>query len=82
MVYKDDIGNLEDLLVFINEKCLNPNVVVDSGELSRNVNQRSEAFYKPVDVHSVTNAIGESISSVSTWNIVNQLVSMIFLVGQ
>ena len=30
-------------------------------------------FYKPVDVHSMTNAKGESISSISTWNIVNQL---------
>ena len=33
--------------------------------------RRSQKFYKPVDVHSVTNAIGESISSISIWNIVN-----------
>ena len=35
--------------------------------------RRSQALYKPVDVHSVTNAIGESISSIRSWNIVNQL---------
>ena len=31
MVYRDDIGNLEDLLVPINEECGNPKVVVDGG---------------------------------------------------
>ena len=33
-IHRDDIGNLEDLLklVFINEECGNPKVVVDSGE--------------------------------------------------
>ena len=30
-------------------------------------------FYKPVDVDFVTNAIGENNSSISIWNIVNQL---------
>ena len=30
-------------------------------------------FCKPVDVHSVKNAIGVNISSVSIWNIANQL---------
>ena len=66
MVYRDDIGNLKDLLVLINEECGNPKVV-DGGELTRNINQkkRSKAFYEPADVHSVTNAIGESISSIS-----------------
>ena len=29
-------------------------------------------FYKLAYVHSVTNAIGESISSIIIWNIVNQ----------
>ena len=83
---RDDIGNLEDLLrlVLINEECWNPKVVVDGGELAKNVNQKKkpDVFYKPVDVHSVTNAIDESISSISTWNIVNQLGNMIFLVGR
>ena len=35
-------------------------------------NRRSHAFYKLVDVHSVTNVIGKSISSIRMWNIVNQ----------
>ena len=35
--------------------------------------RRSQTFCKPVDVHFVTNAIGKSISSISIWNIVNQL---------
>ena len=34
---------------------------------------RSQTFYKSVDVPSVTNTVGESISSISIWNIVNQL---------
>ena len=41
--------------------------------------RRSQTFYMPVGVHSVTNAIGESISSRN--NIVNQ-VGLIFLVGR
>ena len=34
--------------------------------------RRSQAFYKLVDVQSVTIVLGESISSVNMWNIVNQ----------
>ena len=34
--------------------------------------RRSQAFYKLIDVHSVTNFIGESISSISICNIMNQ----------
>ena len=34
--------------------------------------RRSQSFYKLVDVHFVTKFIGESISSISMWNIVNQ----------
>ena len=38
---RNDIGNLEYLLrlVLINEECGNPRVVVDSGELPRNITQ-------------------------------------------
>ena len=35
--------------------------------------KRSQTFYKLVDVHSMTNVVGKNISSVSFWNIVNQL---------
>ena len=43
--------------------------------------RRSQAFYKSVDVHSLTNANGESISSISIWNIVNQLGKYEFSYG-
>ena len=42
MVYTDDAGNLEDLLVLINEECENPKVVFDGGELTRNINQKKK----------------------------------------
>ena len=34
--------------------------------------RRNQVLYKSLDVHSMTNAIGKSISSISIWNIVNQ----------
>ena len=37
---KDDIRNLEDLLVLINEECGNPKLAVDGGELTININQK------------------------------------------
>ena len=54
--------------MLVSEKYENPKVVVDSEELTRNINQKK----KLVDVYSVTNAIGKSISSINIWNIVNQ----------
>ena len=42
MIYLDDIGNLEGLLVLINEECGNPKIVVDDGELTRNINQKKK----------------------------------------
>ena len=36
--------------------------------------ERSQTFYKPTDIHSTINVVGESISSISMRNIVNQLV--------
>ena len=72
----DEIGDLENLprFVFIDEECGNLKVVNDGGELTRNINQKkkSDVSQEPVDVHSVTN-IGESISSVTMYNFVNQL---------
>ena len=60
----DDIWNLKDLLrlVLINEECGNP---IES--------LPKRTFYKPVDVHSVRNAMGKCMSSISIWNIVNHL---------
>ena len=42
MLHRVEIGNLEDLLVLINEECGNSKVVVDSGELTRNINQKKK----------------------------------------
>ena len=57
---RDGTGNLEDLLklVFINEDCWNPKVVVDGGEVARNINQKKSQT-------------SESISPISISNIVN-----------
>ena len=71
----DNIGNLEDLLriVFIHEECGNLKVFIDDAELTRNINKK-----KKPDILQVyrcphcDNFIGESISSISMWNIVNQ----------
>ena len=37
------------------------------------IKMENQAFYKPIDVHSVKNATGESASLLSMWNTVNQL---------
>ena len=44
VINKDDIVNLKDLLrlVLINEECWNPKVVVDGGDLTRNINQKKK----------------------------------------
>ena len=35
--------------------------------------RRSQTFYTPIDVHSLTNQIGENIYLISIWNIAIQL---------
>ena len=72
---RDDIGNLEGLLriVFIHEECGNLKVSLTLESLLEILTKRrSQAFYKLIDVHSVINIIGESISSIRMWNIVNK----------
>ena len=65
----DDIRNLYDLprLVLIDEECGNLIAVNGIGELTRNVNwkKKSDVLQYPIDVHSMTNVVGESISSVT-----------------
>ena len=34
---------------------------------------RSQVFFKSIDLQFMTNAIGEGISAIRKWNIVNQL---------
>ena len=66
---------LENLprFVFINEKCESLKVVNDGGKLTKNINQRRcQTFYK--------NSY-ESISSITTYNIVNQLGKHDFFCG-
>ena len=46
----------------------NLKVVFDGRELIRKL-----TVYKPIDLHFVTNAVGESISSINKWNIKNKL---------
>ena len=74
MIYLDDIGNFEVLRVLINEECGNPKVVVDGREVTRNINQikKPGVLQACVDVYSVRNAIGKSISSTSIWKIGNE----------
>ena len=56
-------------LIFINQQCGNLKVVVDGGELTRNIKRKKkQTFYKPIDVDSLKNSIGKIE------------VSMIFLV--
>ena len=43
-------------------------MVFDGRELIRKL-----TVYKPIDLHFVTNAVGESISSINKWNIKNKL---------
>ena len=52
--------------MFTDEECGNLKVVADGGKLTIHIDQKkSQTVYKPMDVHSVTNAVGESISSIS-----------------
>ena len=68
----NDIGNLEDLrkVVFIDEKCGNLNL--NAGELTRNINQKKKLDVLQ-DLQFVKNAAGDGISSISKWDIANQL---------
>ena len=64
----DDIGNLEDSpsLVFISEECGNLIEVIDGGELTENISsKKADILQQPIDVYLVTNAVDESISSVT-----------------
>ena len=57
----DDIGNLENLQRIV--ECENLKVFVDNRELTKILpKRRSQAFYRLIDIHSVKNVIGESIS--------------------
>ena len=62
-------------LVLVDEECGNLTVVNDGGELTETIIQKkSNVLQQPIDVHSVTNAAGEGISSITLWNIYCELV--------
>lgn len=73
----DGIENLRiylDWLVAIDQQCVNVKVVVGDGKLTRNISKKKKPdVYTPIDVHSMTNAINESVSSIMMWNIVNRV---------
>ena len=74
----DDIGNLGDSLrlVLIDEECENLIENLNAGgELIRNINQQKnlEVLQQSIDVYYLTNAEGELISTITMWNMVNQL---------
>ena len=62
--------NLENLLriVFIHEEYANLNGFVDGGELTQNINEKK----KPDVLQAYRNVLGESVSLINMWNIVNQ----------
>ena len=75
----NEVRNLEGspIFVFIDEESKNPIVGNDGAELARNINQKkklgvSQQFV--INFHYVTNAVGDSISTVTMLNTVNQLV--------
>ena len=80
----DDSGKLEDLLkiVPVNKECGNPKVF-DGGELTKSIikKKKQDVLQACRCLHSVTNAKDESISSISIWNIVNQLGKYNFCCG-
>ena len=60
----------------MDEECGNLRVANDGGVLTRNINQKkkSDVLQVSTDAHSVTNAVGESISSINVWNICRESV--------
>ena len=56
-------------LELVDEECGNLIVVNGGGELTRNINQKKSDVDVDIDVQSVTNVVGESISSITIWNI-------------
>ena len=69
--------------MFINNGFGNPKGVSNGGERERNINKKKKSdFYKSMDVHSVTNAMEDSVPSIYTQNIVNQLGKHDFYCGQ
>ena len=81
---RHEIVNLEYLLrlVLIIEQCVNHKVVVDGGQLTRNINQKKKPdVLQACRCPLCDKAICESIFSIRIWNIVNQLGKYDFSCG-
>ena len=78
---RKNIENLEDSprLMFIDKECGNLIVVNNGGELTRNINQKKKSgvLQKPIDVHLVTNVVGESIFYYQVYNLKRQKTSFL-----
>ena len=61
--------------MFVDEECENLIVANNVGEVARNINQKnkSDVLHYSIDLHYLKNAVGERISLITMWNIVNQL---------
>ena len=70
--------------MFINEECGNLIVAHDGGELTKNINykKKSDFLQYPIDAHTVTNVVGESVYSVTIWNIYFDAHSVTNVVGE
>ena len=56
--------------MFIVEECVNLIVVNDGVELTENISRKTtDVLQSPIDVCSVSNVVGENISSITVWNI-------------
>ena len=71
----DGIVSLKDAprLELIDEECKNLRIVNDGGEITGNIYQKKLGIlHQSTDVHYLTNAVDEIISSITMWNTVNQ----------
>ena len=60
----DRSENLEDLprLLFTDEECGILKIVAAGGKLARNINKRKKPRFYNIDIHFVTNAVGNIVS--------------------
>ena len=80
----DGILNLQNppKTVFIDQECWNLKVIVDGGELIRNINKKKPDILQAYKCPLCWHATGESIFSTSKWNILNQSGKDDFSCGQ
>ena len=70
MIVKEELDGIDTVLMK-NVGTLKYSLMVES-LIEISTKRRSQALYRFIDVHDVTNVIGEGISSISMRNIVNK----------